>query len=163
MHIQPFCTTNISISFFRWMLNMTLKLHTLHFWLITPTCCFQQTLQILSFWTISLVCMFKKTVVIRPQKVYRFTGKDSCKVRQSARKYPCLHMWKSICSNHNIYLLIFIFYFLMVWILWLSVNTGAELWERFHAAVYNLINSHFLSHIWTAPDLPGTEVTSYTL
>ena len=107
MHIQPFCTINTKISVFRWMLNMTLKLHTLHFWLITPTRCSQQTLQILSSWTISLVCMFKKIVVIRPQMAYRFTGKGSCKVTKSAGKYPWLHIWKSICSNHDIYLFIY--------------------------------------------------------
>lgn len=103
MHIQPFCTINTNISVFRWMLNMTLKSHTLHFWLITPTCCSQQTLQILSSWTISLVFMFKKTVVIRPQMAYRFIAKESCKVTKSTGNYLRLHMWKSICSNHSSY------------------------------------------------------------
>lgn len=110
MHILPFCTINTNISVFRWMLNVTLKLHTLHFWLITPTRCSQQTLQILSSWTISLVYMFKKTVVMRPQMAYRFTGKDSCKVTKSAGMYLWLHVWKNICSNHNIYLFIYLWW-----------------------------------------------------
>lgn len=88
IHIQPSCSINTNVSDFRWMLNMTLKLHTLHLWLITPTHSSQQTSQILSSWTTSLDYMFKKPVGIRPQMAYRFTGKVSCKVTKSAVKYP---------------------------------------------------------------------------
>ncbi|XP_051654483.1 limbin isoform X5 [Manacus candei] len=38
---------------------------------------------ILSSWTTSLVYAFKKPVGIRPQMVYRFIGKDSCKIMYS--------------------------------------------------------------------------------